>query len=182
MSHPGLSLFLPKRFSTDTLVQLSLYYSICFIGTLIYASVIYHRHRRQIPYHRSHQETLDNETERYKGPFSDPTISTANYSLNPPSHTSNSDKRDSSTAPEVGTAGKIVSEGGGRDGRWGGELDHENEIREMNATGGEWEGEGFLKGDREGGEKRELGEGERWAVELSATRSVKNYPRVELDA
>ncbi|KAL8777070.1 MAG: hypothetical protein Q9194_002761, partial [Teloschistes cf. exilis] len=49
---------------------------ICFIGTLIYASIIYHRHRHRIPYHRSHQKNLDTETARYRGPFSDPAITT----------------------------------------------------------------------------------------------------------
>lgn len=53
----------------------------------------------------------------------------------------------------------------------------------MNAREGGEEGEGGGVSRGEGCGRRELGEGERWVVELSATRSVKEGGgRVELDA
>ncbi|KAI4277049.1 MAG: hypothetical protein L6R38_005513, partial [Xanthoria sp. 2 TBL-2021] len=85
-----------------------------FIGTLIYASVIYHRHRRGTPYHRSspNSSTTPSSNE-YTGPFADPEVGTSKTLHN----------RDSTAAPEIDEGGKKV-----------GELDYnDTEIRELHS-------------------------------------------------
>ncbi|KAI4262255.1 MAG: hypothetical protein L6R42_002562 [Xanthoria sp. 1 TBL-2021] len=75
-----------------------------FIGTLIYASVIYHRHRRGTPYHRSSPKSSTTpSSNEYTGPFGDPELGTANYS----DRTSKTlHHRDSTAAPEIDEGGK----------------------------------------------------------------------------
>ncbi|KAL8662674.1 MAG: hypothetical protein Q9202_004539 [Teloschistes flavicans] len=174
--------YLPAGTCVRQLCLMHLAVILCIIGTLIYASIIYHRHRRRIPYHRSAQKTLDAERNRYDGPFSDPALATAPYPITTtpyPPLTANAPyaaNRNSSAAPEVGgTRAKFLAE----EGRW--DDEHEAEIGEMDADpGGAYngEGDGFLAKKREG--KREG----RWVAELSATRSVKagSSSRVEMDA
>ncbi|KAL9593885.1 MAG: hypothetical protein Q9219_007336 [cf. Caloplaca sp. 3 TL-2023] len=134
---------------------------LAFIGTLIYASVIYHRHRHNMPYHRSNPYPPA-DSDRYKGPFADPTIVNPNYTSQPPHN--NNPNRDSASAPELGHASSV------RKSRLVGELDvGDTEIQEMEGMqdGGVGKGRWALR--RDGGEL----EGEMRVFELSATRSLR---------
>ncbi|KAL8713785.1 MAG: hypothetical protein Q9220_002312 [cf. Caloplaca sp. 1 TL-2023] len=139
---------------------------LAFIGTLIYASVIYHRHRKHIPYHRSPSSSSDNQDHgnRYAGPFSDSEIGTVNYS----SHQYNAN-RDSTAAPEVDREGGSMRK---TEKRNFGELESEGtEVRELDSPEEE---ERWRKKEMamRGKLAREL-EGDRLVYELSATRSVR---------
>ncbi|KAL9605358.1 MAG: hypothetical protein Q9179_001451 [Wetmoreana sp. 5 TL-2023] len=134
---------------------------LCFIGTLMYASVIYHRHRRNIPYHRSEQKDAV-DSDHYKGPLTGPKMSTTNYSGPSPN-------RDSCSAPEVGGEDSVRR----KNEKSMGELDNDNEIREMDGKYSIGDEKG---GARRDGKPREL-EGDPWLYELSATRSIKSSRR-----
>ncbi|KAL8826984.1 MAG: hypothetical protein Q9170_007197 [Blastenia crenularia] len=131
---------------------------LAFIGTLIYASVIYHRHRRGLPYHPSSERKAASDIERYKGPFTDTTLGTVDH-LSPVTG-NNRNNRDSASAPEV----DVMDEK-----REVGELDGEREIREMDDT---QQLSGQEKDDRLRRDPKEL-EGDKWVYELSASRSVR---------
>ncbi|KAL8753298.1 MAG: hypothetical protein Q9199_005141 [Rusavskia elegans] len=134
-----------------------------FIGTLIYASVIYHRHRRGTPYHRSSPKSSTTpSSNEYTGPFGDPELGTANYS----DRTSKTlHHRDSTAAPEIDEGGKKV-----------GELDHnDTEIRELHSPE-----DGVIGYDEQSQRKsdgrREL-QGDEWVYEMSTDRSAKGSRR-----
>ncbi|KAI4128372.1 MAG: hypothetical protein LQ338_002774 [Usnochroma carphineum] len=147
----------PSYGNTNLLIQGR--YRLAFIGTLVYASVIYHRHRHNIPYHRSAQAASSTDNDRYKGPFTDPEIGVARYNNNQPGN------RDSASAPEVGTT--TMQE------RWVGELGNESEIREMDTP------DEKNVGKRDRGHHREL-DGDSWIYELSATGSVRGSHRGQM--
>ncbi|KAI4231239.1 MAG: hypothetical protein L6R40_007809 [Gallowayella cf. fulva] len=120
--------------------------TLSFIGTLIYASIIYHRHCRGTPYYRSDLKT---NNDGYKGPFSDPEIGTL-------LHPNPNRDRNSTTAPEFDQDASIGK-------KQLGELDNDTAIREM-CSPGEGEGRGY-------GGVREL-QGDERVFELSAERSL----------
>ncbi|KAL9003835.1 MAG: hypothetical protein Q9188_003316 [Gyalolechia gomerana] len=159
-----------QRLGYDRLVASSFSntYRLSFIGTLIYASVIYHRHRHHKPYHRSssHQKpttttTTDIERQNDKDPFPE-TKSSQNLTR----------YRDSTSAPEIDhdhtqrILGEFIPQG--------------PEICEMGIATKD-EGEEKLKIGLWDGRPREL-EGEMRVHELSATRRLRDRKgEVELD-
>ncbi|KAL8881568.1 MAG: hypothetical protein Q9192_007771 [Flavoplaca navasiana] len=125
-----------------------------FTGTLIYASVIYHRHRKGTPYHRSTRKTASSlassHPPEYTGSFAEASTYTNRTPYNP--------TRDSTAAPEIDL------DAHGREKKLG-ELDHaDTEIREMYSPA---EGEGEKE---KGMNEREL-QGDEWVVEMSGERS-----------
>ncbi|KAI4268018.1 MAG: hypothetical protein LQ337_008081 [Flavoplaca oasis] len=119
-----------------------------FTGTLIYASVIYHRHRKGTPYHRSTRQTASSHPPKYTGPFGDPSTDTNLTPYNP--------TRDSTSAPEVDDDfNRHVMK------KQRGELDYaDTEVREMYSP---------AEGEKRRSE-REL-QGDEWVVEMSGERS-----------
>ncbi|KAI4106182.1 MAG: hypothetical protein LQ339_003180 [Xanthoria mediterranea] len=141
--------------------------SLSFIGTLIYASVIYHRHRRGTPYHRSRPKSppsfhssspsfIPLATE-YPSPSTD-------YTSKPPYN------RASTAAPEKDE--RMMSHNNNNDDQKIGELDYrDTEIRELHSP----EEEEVVMGYEE--EKwREL-QGDERVFEMRADRSVKGSRR-----
>ncbi|KAL8904354.1 MAG: hypothetical protein Q9207_003333 [Kuettlingeria erythrocarpa] len=141
-----------------------------FIATLIYASVIYHRHRHNRPYHRSRPNSsksgLSSDVDRYKGPSTDTELGVIRIPAP-------SVDRYSSCAPEVDAAG------GGRGKRLVGELGSGAEIKEMDARPPSYD-KGLGMPD---GGPRELPENG-WIHELSASGSFRGNRKAtgELEA
>ncbi|KAL8727499.1 MAG: hypothetical protein Q9166_006023 [cf. Caloplaca sp. 2 TL-2023] len=135
-----------------------------FVGTLIYAAVIYHRHRLQLPYHRSEWgSTSSPDTDRYKNPFSNSEIGTVSYGDRTSIGLHN---RDSAAAPDFDRNGSKGTKNVG-------ELDNDAEIREIcSPNRDDYEKNKW----RRDGKPREL-EGDPWVYELSAERSVKGSRR-----
>ncbi|KAL8680877.1 MAG: hypothetical protein Q9186_002942 [Xanthomendoza sp. 1 TL-2023] len=130
-----------------------------FIGTLIYASVIYHRHRRHTPYHRSDREAdSDSHNARYNGPFADPKID----AINRTDRTFGPSNRDSTTAPEIDIDAST------RPAKQFRELDYGTEIREMHSPEETGDEKKRLRGDG----PKEL-QGDDRIYELSAEKSVR---------
>ncbi|KAL8851464.1 MAG: hypothetical protein Q9221_003643 [Calogaya cf. arnoldii] len=128
-----------------------------FIGTLIYASVIYHRQRRGTPYHRSGPKYASTAgTDVHMGPFEHSDIGTVNYSDRTSKTLHNN--RDSTTAPEIdvdGDGGKNVGKGEHKGG----------ELHELYSPDGHKKYEG-----RKSYERTEL-QGDERVYELDSERS-----------
>ncbi|CAL8577450.1 hypothetical protein XPA_003278 [Xanthoria parietina] len=137
-----------------------------FLGTLIYASVIYRRHRRGTPYHRSRPKPSSSLSSSFiplatehPSPSTDYTAKTPHYD------------RASTTAPENDE--RMTSHNNNNDQKIG-ELDYrDTEIREMYSP----EEEEVMVGIGYDGEKwREL-QGDERVFEMRADRSVKGSRR-----
>ncbi|KAL8653772.1 MAG: hypothetical protein Q9226_003707 [Calogaya cf. arnoldii] len=139
-----------------------------FIGTLIYASVIYHRQRRGTPYHRSvPKDTSTAGTDVHTGPFEHSDIGTINYSDRTSKTLHNN--RDSTTAPEIdvdGDGGKKVGKGDYNGG----------ELHELYSPNGVKEYKG-----RKSFERTEL-QGDEWVYELDSERSRRMTAAEDLGA
>ncbi|KAL8802436.1 MAG: hypothetical protein Q9182_003804 [Xanthomendoza sp. 2 TL-2023] len=134
-----------------------------FTGTLVYASVIYHRHRRNVPYHRStYKAKANNDNDGDKGPFVDPKSGFLNRSDRP----SSPSNRDSTTAPEMDIDAST------RKAKDFKELDNDTEIREKYSP----EGFGDEKRWKRVGGTNEL-QGDERVYELSTEKSIRGSKR-----
>lgn len=133
-------------------------FSLSFLGTLIYASVIYHRHRRGTPYHRSRPKPSSSFPSSSSPSFIPPATE---HPLPSPLRTPYN--RASTAAPEKDERGGTMSHhNNNNDDQKIGELDYrDTEIREMYSPEGKW---------------REL-QGDERVFEMRADRSVKGSRR-----
>lgn len=144
-----------RKIAPGTIADLKLH-RLAFVGTLIYASVIHHRRRRNIPFHRSEWNPAA-DVDRYKGPYTESELGTIKYTGQP-------GNRDSTSAPEVdrGFSTRLV-----------GELGGDAEIKEMDTEQGA-SGMELAVPDRRPRELQDDG----WIYELSATGSVRGSRKV----
>ncbi|KAL8994062.1 MAG: hypothetical protein Q9169_005870 [Polycauliona sp. 2 TL-2023] len=144
------------RTKTIILTLVTQTHRLAFLGTLIYASIIYHRHRHGKPYHRSSlpPAIIPHHQNEYLGPFSSNPDSDPETATHRTSQTLYN--RSSASAPEIDHSGrgyKVISM-------------HEMHSPENYGEGEKWRGEGV------GGERGEL-QGDEWVHELRSEGSVK---------